>query len=63
MFSLIIVEDIVGDSEEGVSGVPCCAFRVKTQSKDGAKSSSIPRKRQQPVSVEPSKQEGGSFWV
>lgn len=47
MFSLITVEDTVGDSEDGVAGVPCCAFRVQTKSEECVKSSSIPRRKQQ----------------
>lgn len=43
MFSLITMEDIVGDSEDGVTGRPCCAFKVKTLSEDCAKSYSVPR--------------------
>lgn len=39
-------EDRVGDGEEGVTGVPCCAFRVETQSRDCTKPSHMPRRRQ-----------------
>lgn len=44
----ITMEDGVGDGEEGFTGVPCCGFRVKTQSKDPTKSSHMPRRRQSP---------------
>lgn len=60
----VTVEDMVGDGKNALTSAPCCAFRVKTQSEDQAKSS-VPRgsNNRKGVGVDPSKHEGGSCWL